>query len=141
MNKGNILIFSLFTTSILFFIGIALIKLCIISSQISDGKLKALKTFCLAEAGIEEAKLKIKKDNLWFTDNIKISSNKGFLISSTKGEIFFLKDGGYKIIKDKNRNIIYSVGFLGNEIIDSTSYSFIKIKYELPFKQIEWEKY
>ena len=99
------------------------------------------KVFYLSEAGIETAKARLSCDEAWSTDSLHSAYDKQWLICSAKGETSLFGDGGFKIVKEKNKLVAYSVGFIGPDIMKSRYYSFQKIEYELPLKQTKWEEF
>lgn len=108
--------------------------------NITQSKLKETKSFYFAESGIELAKSKIFLDNNWYTEDKAVLENKTYLILSTTGQIIMFESGGCKIIREKNKNVLYSIGFLGNDITKSKAYSFQKITFAIPIKTLKWEE-
>ncbi len=141
MNKKA---FSTYYTMIFFMlfmmICFAFAKNVINSARIATLTLQSAKVFYLAESGIEYAKSKIVSDNNWHTDNTTIIEDKSYLLLNANGQIITIKNGGFKIIRAKDKNIIYSIGFLGNEMLLSPSYSFQKCVFSLPMKSVKWEE-
>lgn len=103
----------------------SLAKMAITNRNIFYAKLNTAQTFYIAEAGTQWAKWKLSKDPAWATDSPHSPSDDiKWLLNSANGYTSNLGDGCYKIIKEVNRNIIYSIGYVGNEI------KIIKITYE-----------
>jgi len=100
-----------------------------------------VRMFYLAESGLEHGKMLAAGDNAWHTDTSPATDNKSRLLTSSLGETYLFGHGGYKIIREKNKNRIYSVGFIGNDILKSPGYSFQRIDIEFPIKTIKWEEF
>ncbi|MFA5105048.1 MAG: hypothetical protein WC527_07740 [Candidatus Margulisiibacteriota bacterium] len=104
-------------------------------------KTQELKTFYLAESGLEHGKNLIVSNNSWFTENAPVTDSKNRLLTASSGEIYLFGQGGYKIIREKGKNCLYSIGFIGTDIIKSPAFSFQRIDFELPFKTVKWEEF
>lgn len=139
-DKGGILIFALFISSVLLFIGSSLVGACFICSKINTEKLIGARVFYFAEAGIEAAKYRIIKDSGYFTELSQGPVSKKFLINDAKGEIYIFGEGGFKFVILKSKKIIYSIGFLGSDVRSGCRYSFLRINYEIPLKLTNWER-
>jgi len=139
-NKGFVLLAAILLIFVILLIGSTSAKLLISVIYITNGSLYEAKTFYLSEAGIETAKSRLAFDEAWSTDSAHSADDKKWLISAAKGEVYLFGDGGFKVVKEKNKPIVYSVGFAGPDIMKSRYYSFQKMEYELPFKQKKWEE-
>lgn len=140
-NKGYILLAAILLISVILLIGASSAKLLISVIYIDKDSLYRAKVFCLSEAGIETAASRIASDETWSTDSAHSADDKQWLICAAKGVIFLFGDGGFKVVKENNKFIVYSVGFIGPDIMKSTYYSFQKMEYELPFKPTKWEEF
>lgn len=135
-EKGNLLILVSLSASIFLFIGISLLQICINASNANRDEIKGIKTFYLAEAGIEMAESKIIKNNEYFTDDFINATNIRRLLFIAKGDIYLLGDGGFKIIILRNKKTIYSIGFLGRAVLSSPAYAFLKKNINLKKSEI-----
>ncbi len=140
-NNGIVLLAVLLTSAILFLIIENISSILISHVNIINNNAACIKTFYLSEAGIEMSKGLISNNSSWYTDSPHTDNDKKWLLSVASGITFHLGEGGFKIIKESGRNTVYSVGFLGNNIINSPSYSFQKISYNIPFIQKKWEEF
>ena len=104
-------------------------------------RLKAfeIKAFYLAEAGIEHGKSLVANDSSWFTELTPVTDDKNRLLTSSSGDIYLFGNGGYKIIRENGKNRLYSIGFIGTDILRSHAFSFQRIEFEMPFKTTKWE--
>ena len=100
-----------------------------------------IKTFYLSQSGLEHGKSLVANDSSWFTEATSVTDNKNRLLASSSGEIYLFGQGGYKIIREKGKNCLYSIGFIGTDILKSSAFSFQRIDFELPFKTIKWEEF
>ena len=97
------------------------------------------KVFYLGLSGIEYSKSRLNSDNNWNTDVIKIPENdKKRLLSSAAGETVFFGEGGFKMIREKGSNTVYSIGFTGKTLASAKCYSFQKLVFSIPFKKVSW---
>ncbi len=106
-------------------------------------RLKAfeLKTFYLAQSGLEHGKNLINKDSSWFTEENPVTEDKNRLLTSSSGDIYLFGNGGYKIVRENGKNHLYSIGFIGTDILRSQAFSFQRIEFEMPFKTTKWEEF
>ncbi|MFA4858884.1 MAG: hypothetical protein WC901_02185 [Candidatus Margulisiibacteriota bacterium] len=96
----------------------------------------------LAEAGIEFGKDSIKNIPGYYTDGSPRTPLKTWLIEESVGSTMNFKNGGVKIICPSGRGELYAVGFFGVDILTSSGYAFLKIKFEEePLRVIEWTKF
>lgn len=140
-RKGSSLLIVLAIMSVLLIMALSVSRTAISDARLSRLKLDQTKVFYLAEGGIEHGKSKIAADPYWFTDDMAISKDKTLLLSVCAGNKYSLGDGGYKIVRAKNKNELYSIGFLGTDIAKSRAFAFQKIEFELPIKQKKWEMF
>lgn len=99
------------------------------------------KVFYLAESGLEHSKSIINSDNSWFTETDAVNDSKNRLLASSAGEIHLFGHGGYKIIRENGKNRIYSIGFVGTDLLKSPAFSFQRMDFELPYKTTKWEEF
>jgi hypothetical protein len=106
-------------------------------------RLRRLETrvFYLSESGLEHGKSHVAGDNLWFTETAPVTDNKNRLLTVSAGAIYLFGHGGYKVIREKNKNRIYSIGFIGNDILKSRGHSFQRIDIEFPLKTTKWAEF
>ncbi len=100
-----------------------------------------IKVFYLAGSGLEHAKNMIANDPAWSTDMIPATDDKTRLLGVLTGEIFLFGDGGYKMVREAGKTRVYSIGFIGGNIMKSRGYSFQRIDIELPLKTLKWEEF
>jgi len=138
-QNGFSLIAVILCISILMIIASSIAKICILSTISARERLNRDKVFYLSESGIETAKTLINQNPSWVTDIPHTDYDKQWLLSYATGQIYYFGDGGFKIIKEQNKQSVYSIGFLGSDISKSRSYSFQRISYTVPFVQTKWE--
>jgi len=138
-ERGAILIVALLIISILMMAGAVVIKMTASGNRIVRMQLDRKKAYYLAEAGIETAKVRIIHYPDWFTDlphdpNDDIK----WLIDTADGHEEELGDGGFKIVRESGKNIIYSIGYIGKHG-RKKAVSILYMEYRTdPFKQIKW---
>ena len=114
MNKrGLSLIFMVFLIMVLLVLGASTAK--IIYSNISQIFYKdhSLKAFYLTEAAIEQGKHKINKNPTWYTDLPHAKSDDlDWLINKALGLKLSLHGEVYKVVREKDKMVIYGIGYL-----------------------------
>ena len=92
--------------------------------------------FYSAQAGLEQAKSLISHNQNWYTDLKYVGSNKNtWLKNLAIGEKTNLQRSNYKIIREKDKNELYSIG--------STKKATVLLKLDFvifPFRSINWEE-
>lgn len=140
-RNGFSLIAVILCISFILTIAVSISRLIILSSVSAKERLDQSKVFYLSEAGIETAKSLIAGTPTWETDMSHTDNDKQWLLALSSGKIYLFGEGGFKIVKEHNKMCVYSIGFLGSDILKSKSYSFQKISYVIPFAQKSWEMF
>jgi hypothetical protein len=144
-SNGIALILVLFIVSVLLVAATAMAKVILTDQKIANLNLRAQEAFYLAEAGIERGKWELKQDYTWYTDlPHSPSDDKVWLMRDAIGhyppEDEVLGEGKFKTIKERGKNILYSVGYLGDNVSNSVARCIIKVEYSYPpFGQLSWE--
>jgi hypothetical protein len=91
---------------------------------------------CLAEAGLQKAKVNLVNNPGWFTDlPFYPEDSAEWLIKDAAGEKILLGDGSFKIIREQNKDRVYSVGYKGSAVV------LLKLKFSNPpFASLAWEE-
>lgn len=134
-SKGQALVVVLILISALILAGTIFINIIFSERSMANLYIQKEKAFYLAEAGLEDGKSTIATNPNWFTDNPHTPADDAdWLIDGAKGAVSQFGGGGYKIVKESGKNIIYSVGnFKGAR-------SVIRIKFDVsPFKAYEFK--
>lgn len=138
-QKGSVLLVSVIAISLFLLSAVFITKLIIANINGCKENINMARVFYLSEGGIETAKSKIAANPSWFTDNPFTGDDKRWLVYFASGETYALGSGGFKIVKENGKQIVYSVGYVGNDAKRSNYFSFKKMTYSLPFKQLRWE--
>jgi len=134
MSKGFGLLLFIFITAVALILGAFLMRLLISEIPCVSAELHLAKSFYLAEAGIEKAKWELSKDLNWHTDARHFPEDDlPWLVRCARGHIEAFGDGYFKIIKEEGKNVIYALG------ISKKALAIIRVKYEIPFRQVEWK--
>ncbi len=139
-NNGFALLAVLLSVSVLLLIATFAARICIINICLARDELSRVRTFYLAESGIEQAKSLIAADASWSTDPSHSSADKNWLLCGATGKIYFFGAGGFKIVKESGKQTFYGIGFIGTDILRSRAYSFQEVDYEMPFRQKTWKE-
>lgn len=128
----------------------------IMARQASKNRHLAWQSFYLAEAGLAKAKWLLINDPAFSHTDLPYSGpaagRKVWLCLGPEaggpvGLVFVLADGGYKVIKERNINMIYSVGFVGSSPVNNSSLCLLKLNYQLDtatyppiFRVVDWAR-
>lgn len=139
-SRGIVLITILLIISATLLLGAFLTKILISDYGIIHLSMAKAKTFYIAEAGIEKGKCEVVANPNFYTDISHSGDEVLWLLKEAKGLSISLGDGEFKFVKEKDKNVIYSVGYF-NDIGKSKALSLLKIEYTYPpFKQILWKE-
>jgi hypothetical protein len=92
--------------------------------------------FWLAEAGLEKGKAALAGNINWYTDLPHTpEDNAGWLLNNAVGETGPLGRGTYKVVREENRNRLYSIGRKGKGAV------ILKLSFSAPpLKFTTWEE-
>lgn len=92
--------------------------------------------FCLAEAGLEKGKVELAHNPAWYTDLPSYrNDDAAWLLNHALGQETQFGEGSIKVIREKGRNYLYSIGSKGSGLV------ILKCGFSLsPFKSGEWEE-
>lgn len=144
-QKGYLLLGAIILISILFLSGVTLAKIGLTHYQLSRSRLESLRTFYLAEAGVEKAKIILSQRPGWFTDLPRKSADDIiWLMKDSVGHAppagESLASGSFKIVREKDRSFFYSVGWTGNNLREAGARSIIRIDFQpTPWKLKYWQ--
>lgn len=136
MKKGSALILIIFVLALFFTLASSLAIITNNYYRSVNNLLLREKALSLAEAGAERAKVILVKNPNWYTDlPYYIPDNANWLLKSALGYKENLGTGSFKIIKEKNKGYLYSIGFQKKGVI------IIKLEFSNPpFKTLSWEE-
>ncbi len=92
--------------------------------------------FYLAEAGLAKGKVELAHNPDWYTDlPYYLSDNTQWLIRYAAGERTDFGEGAYKIVREKGRDRLYSIGQKGQGVV------VLKLEFSNPpFKSGNWSE-
>jgi hypothetical protein len=92
--------------------------------------------FALASAGMERGKVELAHNPNWYTDlPYHLVDNTEWLINYSLGQISPLGDGSFKIVREKSKNRLYSIGSKGKgRVVLKVTFS------NPPFTVLEWKE-
>lgn len=136
MKKGSSLLIIIIIISTFLVLAALLTKIVYNNYSAVGAAVTRTQAFYLAEAGIEKGKVEIAHNSNWYTDlPYYLVDNDQWLIRYAVGQQDNLGDGSYKIVREKGKNRLYSVGYKGKGIV------VLKISFSTaPFKVIEWSE-
>lgn len=92
--------------------------------------------FWLAEAGLEDAKVRLARNSNWFTDPTHYpEEDLAWLKNGARGEEEGFGEGKFKLIREEGRQKLYSIGMKGAAVV------VLEVKFLLsPFKATDWKE-
>jgi|GEM_PF-753766 len=141
-EKGIALIIVIVIFALIFTAGAYFVRFAASDYRMSALERSGIKAFYAAEAGVEWAKSKLHSNPNWFTDlPHSPQDDKAWLLNDSNGFVLSTGDACFKVIRENNRDFIYSIGYIGDNIEKSGAISIIKLKFENPpFKSMSWEE-
>ena len=123
-------------TAILLVLTVFLFKIAYNSYVTANALREREEAFWLAEAGMEKGKVEINYNPAWYTDlPYFLEDNLEWLKAGAVGERGSLGRGNFKVVREKDRSWLYSIGYKGKAVV------VLKINYSYPpFKTLSWEE-
>ena len=136
MKKGSALIFVIIVFGFFFFSAVFISKIVYNSCSAANALLEREQAFSLAEAGIEKGKTKLAQNPNWYTDlPYYQEDNPDWIMEQAAGEQFSLGEGSFKLVREKDKNRLYSFGRKGKgRVVIKLSFS------PPPFGSLGWKE-
>ncbi|MEA3494034.1 MAG: pilus assembly PilX N-terminal domain-containing protein [Candidatus Margulisiibacteriota bacterium] len=136
MKKGSSLLIVITIISVFLILAVFLTKIVYNNYSAVRNSVIREQAFYLAEAGIEKGKAELSHNPGWYTDlPYYLSDNDKWLIGYAVGQQENLGEGAYKIVREKGKNRLYSIGYKGEGIV------VLKLTFtNPPFKNLEWSE-
>jgi len=117
-RKGSLLLLVAVICSVWLVLSVILCKI-VYNCQVSSACLvQREEAFWLAEAGVAAAKARLHENPNWYTDlPHSPPDDSDWAKAAAAGYTAALGDGYYKIIREKDRDLIYTVGFAGQAVV------------------------
>lgn len=134
--KGFALIAVIFLMAALLTLGAILVKMVYNAGRGVHFRLQHEQAFYLAEAGLEKGKANLADNPNWYTDLPHLPVDQSdWLIYYAVGENINLGDGSFKVIRERDKNRLYAVGYKGKGVV------VLKLEFtNPPFKALKWEE-
>ena len=135
-RPGAALLLVIIISSIFMVLAVFLLKIAYNNYVTASSLLQREEAFWLAEAGLEKGKVEINLNPFWYTDlPYYLQDNLEWLKSGAVGEKNSLGQGCFKIIREREKNRLYSIGFKGKALV------VLKVGFTSPpFKALSWEE-
>lgn len=118
MKRGSALLLVIFIFSIFLVLTALLVKIVYNNYASASAALTREQAFCLAEAGLEKGKVELAHNPNWYTDlPYYLADNTQWLINYATGQKTTLGQGSFKVVKEKGKNRLYSIGFKGKGVV------------------------
>ena len=112
--KGISLVAVIFLAALFVLLGALLVKMAYNYQSSARNYYLAERAFYLAEAGLEDGKVRLARNSAWFTDLPHYpDDDASWLIDKAVGATGKLGGGQFKIVREKGRSNLYSVGQIG----------------------------
>lgn len=136
MRKGSALLLAILILAVFLMLTALFVKIIYNSNAIANAALVREQAFCLAEAGIEMGKVELARNPNWYTDMpYYVAENVDWLMNNAVGSKTTLEGGFFKIVREKGKNTLYSIGNKGKGTV------VLKLTFSNPpFKNLEWKE-
>lgn len=123
-------------TAIFMTLAVFLSKIVYNSCATTAFLLRREQAFWLAEAGLEAGKVNLNHNPGWYTDLPHYPENDNrWLREGAVGERQSLGGGWFKVVREKDKNLLYAVGGRGRAAV------VLKIEFAAPpFKTLNWQE-
>lgn len=139
MNRprhGSALLLVIFILATFLFLGAINAKIVYNYYASANAVLQREQAFHLAEAGMEKGKVELVHNPSWYTDlPYYLEDNVEWLTTYAVGQETNLGDGSFKVVREKGKNRLYSIGSKGRGIV------ILKLEFSNPpFESLEWKE-
>ena len=136
MRRGAALILSIMIMSAFLAVAALTVKIVYNCYSGANAALVREQAFWLAEAGLEKGKVELANNANWYTDQpYYLSDNVQWLVNFAVGEQAAFGEGQFKIVREKGKNILYSIGSRGNGVV------ILKLEFSNPpFTRLAWSE-
>ena len=126
----------IFMVGIFIFLGAINAKIVYNYYASANAVLQREQAFHLAEAGLEKGKVELVHSPNWYTDlPYYLADNVAWLATYAVGQETDLGEGSFKIVREKDKNRLYSIGSKGRGMV------ILKLKFSNPpFEDLEWQE-
>lgn len=135
MRKGSALLLAVIVMASLLALGAILLKIVYNGHATVGALIEREQAFWLAEAGLEMGKVELKHNPAWYTDlSHGPTDDLKWLKNSAVGKKQALGRGWYKMVRERDKQSIYSVGGQGKARV------ILKMGFSAPLKFLSWEE-
>ena len=114
MKRGSALLLMVMISAVFMVLAVFLLKIVYNCHSSAAGFVVREKAFWLAEAGLEDGRMRLTKNPNWYTDLPHYPENDVRWLSGVAlGEQASLGEGTYKIVREKDKSKFYVVGRSG----------------------------
>lgn len=141
-QKGTALLIAIVIFALIFSAGVYFLRFAALEYKMSAYERDSAMSFYAAEAGIEWAKSRISSNPDWYTDLPHSSQDdKTWLFKDSKGFVLPIGESRFKVVREHGKDIIYSIGYLGDNIENNRAISVIKLGFQNPpFETLSWRE-
>ncbi|MEE8637995.1 MAG: hypothetical protein V3T21_03015 [Candidatus Margulisiibacteriota bacterium] len=135
-RQGSALLLVIFILATFMVLGAINAKIVYNYYASANAVLQREQAFHLAEAGLEKGKVELTHNPNWYTDlPYYLKDNVDWLVGYAVGQETQFGEGSFKIIREKDKNRLYSIGFKGKGMV------VLKLKFSnFPFQSLEWKE-
>ena len=141
-QKGIALIIVIILFALLLSSGAYLVRFAFIDYKMAVSEASKVKAFYSAEGGVEWAKTKLSSNPDWFTDLPHTPPDDiSWLLKDAAGFSLLVGDIHCKVVREAGKDRFYSIGYLGDNIEDSSGISVIRVEFtNPPFERLFWKQ-
>ena len=136
MRKGSALILTVLIIGVFLTLTALFVKIVYNCYDSSHAYWAREQAFAFAEAGLEQGKVELVHNPAWHTDPpYYLKDNTQWLIKYAVGQHSNLGDGSFKVVREKDKNYLYSVGYKSNGVV------VLKLEFSNPpLKILKWSE-
>lgn len=117
-RPGSTLLLVIIISSVLMFSAVILLKIVYNTHTAANALGQGQQAFWLAEAGLEKGRGEIKRNLAWYTDLPHYPEDDvEWLKFGAVGQRINLGEGWFKIVCERDKNQLYSIGFKGKAVV------------------------
>ena len=145
-SKGFVLIIVTVLALFLFLILSATFYFSIQQLKIAKSELLRVQTHVLAESGLAKGIWLVNNSKDFYTDDAYSGPKAGlksWVVLTADGVAEAFNDGYFKIVKEKEQNRLFSIGYLGESIGNATARKVIQLDYDFvgeKFVRSKWKE-
>ena len=135
-RRGSALLLVVVLSAVLMVLGVILCKMIYNNHATVSSLVAREQAFWLAEAGLAAGKVELVRNAGWYTDLSHFPEDDvSWLREAAVGRREMLGEGSYKVVREKDKDRLYSLGFKGKAVV------ILKREFTTsPFRSLLWKE-